>query len=644
MFGMKSFLCPFPSQESLLHREGHGQLYCKSAQFCRLEVSVVFSRSIAQHLTSYRRRMHKSILQVSRPARAALRLQAQCITVIPLRRAVVECRRSSFSTTATYRNERAPPPNQHDTTPSQGQTPPKSPPIENILAETRPEDNSLLAPVHIPEDPNSVLKSDHPASNILAQSGLLVQRQLEMMNVFIGFEQANRYVILDPHGNHVGYMAEQDGGLAKGMTRQLARTHRAFTTHVFDKHATEVLRFHRPFSYVNTTIRVYDPVARGLPDVQNPQSTSDVSVPSGTDPLAGGQQQISHLPLDAMPVIGEAQSEWAATQRKYHLFLSHDPHSTDRSSSSMTPSAEGSSTSLYKFASVNEPALSWDFSLRDQHDRLIGSVNRKWGGFGREFLTDMGSYALRMDAAGLEPPETNQKNDETSTTSQTNQKDEATSPTKQELVPSDRREHIPGMTLDQRAVMLATAVTIDYDYFSQHSSHFGVMPIPLWMGGAGAGGEAAAGGVAAGEAAGAAGGVAVGSAGRAAGTAASGLGAGEGAIAGAGTMAGYEAMQRGLGRNSSSEQQAQQLSDQPAYDAQSPQNPASPEQQSQPYDPQSPQSGWPDQGNQGEDVWGNEGSDPWSDAGQQTPSSGGDGEGGGGGLFSSFWDSFFGGD
>ncbi|KAK4939051.1 hypothetical protein LTR10_020625 [Elasticomyces elasticus] len=570
--------------------------------------------------------MHKTILQVSRSACATLRLQTQCITIIPSRR-LLKPRQPSFSTTATRRQDRPPPPTQHDTAPSQGEPPPKPPHMENILAETRPEDNTLLAPVHVPEDPNSVLKSDHPASNILAQSGLLVQRQLEMMNVFIGFEQANRYVILDPHGNHVGYMAEQDGGLAKGMTRQLAKTHRAFTTHVFDKHSTEVLRFHRPFSYVNTTIRVYDPVAPQL-GTEKPPSTSNV--PAETDPLAG-LQQVSRLPLDAMPVIGEAQSEWAATSRIYHLFLSHDPNIDGSPTGQALVASEGGS-SIHKFASVNEPALSWDFSLRDQNNQLIGSVNRKWGGFGREFLTDMGSYALRMDAAGLEP--------------ETKQVDETTHTTPTEPVPATKptvTENIPGMTLDQRAVMLATAVTIDYDYFSQHSSHFGMMPIPLWMGGAGAGGEAAAGGVAAGEAVGATGGAVVGGAGRAAG-AAQGLGAGEGAIAGAGTMAGYEAMQRGLGRNSDSSQgqpdpnTAQQ--DQPynanAYDSQSPQNPE------QAYDPQSPQSGWPEQGSQGEDVWGREGADPWSDAGQQAPS-GGD-EGGGGGLFSSFWDSFFGGD
>ena len=127
----------------------------------------------------------------------------------------------------------------HDGSASAGQGKPS---MSSLLAQTSDQDNSLLAPVHIPEDQNAVLKSDHPARNLLAESGIVVQRQIEMMNIFLGFEQANRYVILDPHGNHLGYMAEHDGGIAKTMGRQWFRTHRSFTTHIFDRHSKEVLR------------------------------------------------------------------------------------------------------------------------------------------------------------------------------------------------------------------------------------------------------------------------------------------------------------------------------------------------------------------------------------------------------------------
>lgn len=125
--------------------------------------------------------------------------------------------------------------------------PPQPPSLSESLAAASPQENGLLAPVHIPEDLRAVIKSDHPSTAIIANSGLVVQRQFEMLNIFLGFEQANRYVILDPQGNHIGYMAEHDGGLGKGLGRQVFRTHRAFTTNIFTKMGKEVLKVNLDF-------------------------------------------------------------------------------------------------------------------------------------------------------------------------------------------------------------------------------------------------------------------------------------------------------------------------------------------------------------------------------------------------------------
>lgn len=102
--------------------------------------------------------------------------------------------------------------------------------------------NHLLAPVHIPNDSQGVLPLDHPSTSILANSSIVVQRQLEMMNVLLGFEQVNKYVVMDGQGNHIGYLAEQDHGLGSSIARQAFKTHRSFTTHVFDRHENEILR------------------------------------------------------------------------------------------------------------------------------------------------------------------------------------------------------------------------------------------------------------------------------------------------------------------------------------------------------------------------------------------------------------------
>ncbi|RAL06984.1 scramblase family protein [Aspergillus homomorphus CBS 101889] len=428
--------------------------------------------------------------------------------------------------------------------PSNAATPP---PSESPNPQYDPSQNTLLAPVHIPEDPHGVIKETHPATSILANSGLVVQRQLELMNVLIGFEQANKYVIMDANGNHIGFMAEQEKGMGNMMARQWFNTHRSFVTHVFDKHEKEVLRFHRPFSWINSRIRVYDPleVAKGA------YSTSTAVQINSANSLAqasgDSNARVSSLNFEDMRVIGEAQQQWAPLRRKYNLFTYHrSPNSaldmgmktlpmeeTGLSSSQQTQlvktsQADQTSGVYNQFAYVDEPFLSWDFSLRSADSRLIGSVNRNFAGFARELFTDTGVYALRMDSASLSEQAPEQSNAATA------------------------------MSLDQRAVMLATAVSIDFDYFSRHSGAGGFGFMPLWFpgfGGEAAAGGAAAGGAAAGEAGaagatGAVGEAAAGTLGRTGAGAVGGIADGAAAgAAGAGAMAGYDALSRGAGAN-----------------------------------------------------------------------------------------------
>jgi hypothetical protein len=231
-----------------------------------------------------------------------------------------------------------------------------------------------------------------------------------------------------------------------------------------------------------------------------------------------------------------------------------------------------------QFAYVDEPFLSWDFSLLSAENRLIGSVNRNFAGFAREFFTDTGVYALRMDSAGLRDDQ---------------------------LAPSQGTPG-EGMTLDQRAVMLATAVSVDFDYFSRHSGAGGFGFMPLWF--PGVGGEAAAGGAGAGAgagvggaAAGEAGAVGVGEAaagtlGRAgaAGGMADGMAAG---AAGAGAMAGYEAMQRGVSGDQSTGASSPEQPGVPPADQQASGQPGF-------YD-----DAWPDE--RQEDPWSHDEEDPW---------------------------------
>jgi hypothetical protein len=394
-------------------------------------------------------------------------------------------------------------------------------PVSEALKNTNPRENDLLAPVHIPEDPQALIRENHPAASLLANSALVVQRRLELMNVLLHFEQANRYLMLDGQGNHVGYVVEQQGGLGTTMARQMFRTHRAFTTRIFDKHEREVLCFQRPFSWINSQIFVYD-AGSGAP--ASPELERDPQT---------------------MPLIGETQQQWSPLRRKYNLFLNR--------------SAEPSTVNMAQFAYIDSPFLSWDFDLLSGDGETLGSVNRNWGGLGREMFTDTGAYILRMDAAGMKADLDSLPAPGTLESPHTQQPaSQVHSDASRALTSTPDFHAADGMTLDQRAVMLATAVTIDFDYFSRHSSGAGGTFMPLWipMGEAGGAGAAGAAGAEAGVgAAGAAGveagatgvGAAVGEAGVGAlgrGAAGGVMGAGEGAMAGAGTLAGYEAMEQ----------------------------------------------------------------------------------------------------
>ncbi len=65
------------------------------------------------------------------------------------------------------------------------QEPSKVEAVSDALRDTNSAENNLLSPVHIPEDPNGVLNERHPATAILANSSIVVQRQLELMNVML---------------------------------------------------------------------------------------------------------------------------------------------------------------------------------------------------------------------------------------------------------------------------------------------------------------------------------------------------------------------------------------------------------------------------------------------------------------------------
>lgn len=417
---------------------------------------------------------------------------------------------------------------------------------------------------------------------------------------------------------------------------------------------------------------MYDPLDYDNDNTNNtipPQSTSQ-SLAAATTAAPGAMStevnpasaQASQLPLTEMHIIGEAQQRWAPLRRKYNLFLhqgstaadaSFPPSSTPQLSSGTLPlstiknlepiaastssfSSSSATTGSYaQFAYIDERFLSWDFSLLSSDNRLLGSVSRNFSGFGREIFTDTGVYALRMDAASYGEQQQQQQPDLTNgsdSSSSSSISNPAQAPTHEKGIQVVSEENQPGMTLDQRAVMLATAVSVDFDYFSRHSGPGGgVMGgggfLPLWFPGMGGGGAVGAEAGAAGAGAGAIEGVgaeagAGGQLGRTMGGAGGAATAtGEGAMVGAAGAGGYEAMQRGgafdqVGDSSTAAGGGDGGVEDPFGNGSPPSIGQQQEQQS---------------GQGEEDIWGTQ-DDPWGgDKGGGNGGSGGTGGDGGGG-------------
>ena len=266
-------------------------------------------------------------------------------------------------------------------------TAPKAAISEMQHADTVSEDTISDTLVEIPfDEKHQVIKPDSRGAALLSQPAVVVGREIEMMNVFLGYEQANKYKIMDSHGTHLGYIAEEEG-FAKSISRQFLRTHRKMNATILSPEGDVMFKIVRPYSLINSRIFIH---------------TAD-------DEL-----------------VGEVQQKWNLMRRKYDLFVGTE-----------------------QFASIDTPFLGWDFNLTDENGGTLGNISRNFVGFAREIFTDSGQYALRMDA-----------------------------------VEGNAR----GMTLDERAVTLACAISIDFDYFSRHSSHGGggFMPFPMFgMGGGG---------------------------------------------------------------------------------------------------------------------------------------------------------------
>mgnify|MGYP003365430286 FL=1 len=142
----------------------------------------------------------------------------------------------------------------------------------------------------------------------------------------------------------------------------------------------------------------------------------------------------SHIKAEVpgVGIVGESVQSWHLWRRRYNLFVRDGDQDND-------------GECMNQFGKIDSGFLRWEFPVFDAEGRVHGDVERTFGGLFREALTDTGVYVVRMDPTSF--------------------------PTENGAMAMTPYGPISGrrMTIEEKAVMLANAVSIDFDYFSRHS-------------------------------------------------------------------------------------------------------------------------------------------------------------------------------
>ena len=204
----------------------------------------------------------------------------------------------------------------------------------------------FIPPTNGHSQASSSILSVHP---LLNEPTLVFKREIEYMNLILGFEQRNVYRVFNANGYELGVFREEEKGIWSTIQRQLLRTRRPFKMQFWPTNHMEhdpSLTIERGFKLVNSKV-----------------------------------QCVVHENEEESDVVAESKQVWHLWRRKYDLFASDAMD-------------EGY---LDKFAECDAPLLSWEFYNKDNNGLINCGVDRNWAGLGLEFLTDVGTYVLRFD-------------------------------------------------------------------------------------------------------------------------------------------------------------------------------------------------------------------------------------------------------
>ena len=93
---------------------------------------------------------------------------------------------------------------------------------------------------------------------------LTVRQEVEMLQVFTGFETRNRYRVLDPNGQDVLYAYEESGTLS----RMFLQSHRPLTLHIIDNSGRDVLIARRDFFWFFSHLHFFSSEGREMGSMQ----------------------------------------------------------------------------------------------------------------------------------------------------------------------------------------------------------------------------------------------------------------------------------------------------------------------------------------------------------------------------------------
>lgn len=157
----------------------------------------------------------------------------------------------------------------------------------------------------------------------------------ERLEIFTGWETANKYQILDEENRPLGYAAERKNGLLGALTKNFLKSHRPMDIDIWNANKDLVLKARRPFFFFFSDMRVYQ----------------------------GGN------------LIGEIKTRFGILKRKYDLM---DSRGT-------------------VFARIESPRWRlWTFHIKDSRGEDAGKISKKWGGVLKEVFSDSDSFATDL--------------------------------------------------------------------------------------------------------------------------------------------------------------------------------------------------------------------------------------------------------